>query len=489
MPNRLSLSRAARIAGVSRGDLQNRIREQDAETFEGQITIEALLALYPHIDLNADPTLERVQRLRTEAKPKRHYSDGWLPDPAVLMERLKEFQHILVQTKSALNAAEELLNGTVEELIDITRSPDAEVKERLGLYIEHLQKTMQRVERVDDARAQLFAQNAMLKVVTANVRLLPSGHEILIEGDDSILDAGLKAGLHMNYGCSSGNCGACKCKVLQGAVRKLRDHDYIISSKEQEQGYILACSNTAISDLVIEASEAGWDEELPHQEIRVTVRKVEPVSENLMLLQVQTPRTHSLRFKAGQQVKLTAENGGTADLFIASCPCDGRNLQFLCGRKAGHPFCDSLFDGTIAKQTLLIEGPSGGFVLHEDSTTPVLFVSMGLGIAPVKSLVEQAITIDNAERIGLLQVGTIQPGSSLENLCRSWNDSLDNFNYVQLTEDSPLDVQVDAMRKLLNGYADTEVYVAGPAKWLETLSEEARISGLDTQAWTQQPID
>ncbi len=114
------------------------------------------------------------------------------------------------------------------------------------------------MERAEDARAALFAKDALLKIVTASIRLLPSGHEFFLEGNDSILDAGLKAGLYLDYGCTSGNCGSCKCKVVSGAVRKLRDHDFVISAREQEEGYVLACSNTAISDLVIEATKPAW---------------------------------------------------------------------------------------------------------------------------------------------------------------------------------------------------------------------------------------
>ena len=325
----LSLSRAARLAGVSRGDLQKRIREEDVKTFEGKLTVELLLTLYPHIDIDSDPVLERVQKIRAETKPKSHYSDGWIPDAEVLMTRLKQFQHTLVQTKSALNAAEFLMQETVEDLSAALASPSAQLRSKVRQSISRLEKTTQRAEKADDARAALFAKDALLKLVSASIRLLPSGHEFFLKGNDSILDAGLKAGLYLDYGCTGGNCGACKCKVISGAVRKLRNHDYIISAREQEEGYILACSNTAISDLVIEAREAGMEEELPYQEIRATVRKIEPVGEDMALVHVQTPRTRTLRFKAGQQVKLTAEDGSQSDLCIASCPCDGRNLQFL----------------------------------------------------------------------------------------------------------------------------------------------------------------
>ena len=489
MPNKLSLSRAARLAGVSRGELQKRIREEDAETFEGQLTIEVLLELYPHINMDADPVLERVQRIKAAAKPKRHYSDGWMPDPEVLMSRLNEFQHTLVQTKSALNASETMLQETLEELSEAMQEPSEQLREKVELCIERLEKTMQRAERADDARAALFARNAMLKIVTSSIRVLPSGHEFFLEGNDSILDAGLKAGLYIDYGCSSGNCGACKCKVISGAVRKLREHDFVLSAKEQDQGYILACSNTAISDLVIEANEAGMADELPFQEIRAVVRKIEVMGNDTALLNVQTPRTQSLRFKAGQQVVVSAEDGSSAELSIASCPCDGRNLQFILGRRPEEPFNRLVFDGTLARQTVLLRGPTGGFVLQEESAAPALFLAKGEGFGPIKSLVEQAITIDNAEQLHLVQVGSNPPGSTLDNLCRAWADSLDNFLYTAVAEEIGAGEMLDLLADASHLAPPVELYVAGPVEWIDELREAAGGHGLDAGQWHVQAME
>lgn len=489
MPKLLSLSRAARLAGVSRGELQQRIREEDLKTFEGELTVELLLQLYPHIDLEADPMLEKVRRIRAEAKPKTHFSDGWMPDPEVLMTRLKEFQHVLVQTKSALNNSDALLQQTLDDLNAAAEAPEDQLRDHILKCIGKLEKAMQRVERAEDARAALFAKDIMLKIVSASIRLLPSGHEFFLEGSDSILEAGLKAGMYIDYGCSSGNCGACKCKVVAGAVRKLRSHDFILSAKEQEEGYILACSNTAISDLVIEAREANAREPLPHQNIRATVRKIEPVGDDLALLFVQTPRTQSLRFKAGQSVSLTTENGNSDDLYIASCPCDGRNLQFLVARVPGKSFNDTVFSKTMNKQTLTIDGPKGGFVLRDDSSTPAIFLAKGTGFAPIKSLVEQAITIDNAERLCLIQVGGNPQGSYLDNLCRSWSDSLDNFTYSSPAHDCTAGNLVDLVKQATGNMNRFDLYIAGPQDWLSSVTVKALSRGFDTTNWYCQPTD
>jgi len=489
MPKLLSLSRAARLAGVTRGELQKRIRQEDVKTFEGELTVDLLLELYPHIDLESDPMLERVKRIRTEAKPKSHYSDGWMPDPKVLMSRLKEFQHTLVQTKSALIAAETVMQETLDDLGASLQSGEDQLRSAVVKCISRLEKAMQRAERADDARAALFAKDALLKIASASIRLLPSGHEFFLEGNDSILEAGLKAGLYIDYGCSSGNCGACKCKIVSGAVSKLREHDYVLSAREQEEGYILACSNTAISDLVIEAAEAGLEEELPYQKIRATVRKVEPIGDAAMLLHVQTPRTQSLRFKAGQQVRLTLENDSSADLCIASCPCDGRNLQFLICRKPGDSLHDTVFNQALSRQTVLLQGPAGGFVLQEESTAPLLFLCKGAGFGPIKSLVEQSITIDNAEGLQLVQVGGNPVGSSLDNLCRSWNDSLDNFVYTATDPDCTTADLAGLLAASVSGSPRVQIYLSGPSDWLGELLDAAGAEGLDPSDWQHWAVD
>ena len=174
MPKLLSLSRAARLAGVSRGELQKRIREEDLKTFEGELTVELLLRLYPHIDLEADPMLEKVRRIRAEAKPKTHFSDGWMPDPEVLMTRLKEFQHVLVQTKAALNNSDALLQQTLDDLNAAAQVPEEQLREQLLRCSANLERAMQRVERAEDARAALFARDVMLKIVSASPAQAPA---------------------------------------------------------------------------------------------------------------------------------------------------------------------------------------------------------------------------------------------------------------------------------------------------------------------------
>lgn len=120
---------------------------------------------------------------------------------------------------------------------------------------------------------------------------------------------------------------------------------------------------------------------------------------------------------------------------------------------------------------------------------PTLFLAKEGGFSPIKSLVEQAITIDNAEGLNLIHIGGNPADSSLDNLCRSWDGSLDNFSYTSTANDISAD---ELAQLILNAATDsdrTEVYIAGPAAWLESVMDAASRNGLDTGVWYTESTD
>lgn len=314
--------------------------------------------------------------------------------------------------------------------------------------------------------------------MTAQVRAQPSGHEFSVESNDTLLEAALRAGLSVGYGCSNGNCGQCKAKLLSGQVRKTRHHDYVLTEAEKNAGVMLMCCNTALIDLVIEAREANGSSDMPLQSIAAKVKSVRPLAEDLRLLHLQTPRSNRLRFLAGQSVSLTLPNGSAAALPVASCPCDDRNLEFHVERRAGDAFREGVFKGFNSADTVRVDGPRGAFVLNEESTRSLIFIACGSGFAPVKSLIEHAMALEVAKALRLYWIASGETGHYLNNLCRSWADALDNFRYTPVTADGALlraNPMQDVLARVLQDHADLvehDVYIAGPeplvneAEWL-----------------------
>jgi predicted ferric reductase len=71
-------------------------------------------------------------------------------------------------------------------------------------------------------------------------------------------------------------------------------------------------------------------------------------------------------------------------------------------------------------------------VLNENSPRALVFIAEGIGFASIKGLIEHAMALDTAEQIYLFWIATDEEPPYLHNLCRAWNDALDNFEYRPL---------------------------------------------------------
>jgi CDP-4-dehydro-6-deoxyglucose reductase len=491
MPQLLSLSRAARLANVSRAELQGRIRRGDIETFEGQVAASDLLRLYPTVSLDQHETIDRVERIKAAAVPRQRDIDAVLPSPEVLVSRLRALADTLVEKASALEAAERILQQLADRLNALVDSSHSDIGSGLRETIDWLEGARQELaERPpSDSEARLLVKDALLRIMAANVKLIPSGHEFFVEGTETILDASVRSGLHLSYGCSSGNCGSCKARLLSGEVRRTRAHDYVLSEREKQMGYILTCSNTAVTDVVLEAAEAISVDDLPPQDIRATVRKVKRLGEDVIELQVQTPRTQTLRFMAGQRAVLTLEEGASAELSIASCPCDGRNLHFFVRRRSGHAVSEALFSGRVHHgQPITVRGPTGQFVLAEDSPEPAVFVAFGDGFAPIKSLIEHAVSIDLIESFHLYWSVPEPEGQYQAGWCRAMKESLDNFSYTPII-DATVEDLLALLRTDFPEPGGARLYVAGPRAQVQAFSAGLAGMGVPGGRLTAETID
>ena len=66
---------------------------------------------------------------------------------------------------------------------------------------------------------------------------------------ESILDAGLRAGVDMRYSCKGGVCSTCRCKLVEGKVDM--DVNYALEDYEIARGFVLSCQSFPVTDRVI----------------------------------------------------------------------------------------------------------------------------------------------------------------------------------------------------------------------------------------------
>ncbi|HCI14873.1 MAG: ferredoxin [Gallionellales bacterium GWA2_60_142] len=470
MNEMLSLTRAARLIGVTRAELQKKIQRGEMISHDGMVTVGNLLVCYPDAQLEDTAESRRVAQIKERAFGKRVFERA-LPDAEVLAARVTELGKTLAINQGQVRQFNTLLGKLWDKLAETesrlppeSRMTMAELKTWIKQEVESAMEP--------GFINPLEIKDSVLRIIAAQVTILPSRHDFLVEGHDTLLEAAMRAGIPLNYGCSGGNCGLCKARVVSGEVKKTRSHDFVISEAEKNQGYILLCSNTAVSDLVIEAPVAGGVQDIPFQQIEAHVKTTGHLNDDMLLLHLQTPRTQRLRFLAGQSVTLRVGQAYSAELPIASCPCDDRNLLFHIHRQPGNLFSDYVFDRLHHNDVVEIEGPQGEFILHEKSPRPLYFFAFDTGFAPIKSLIEHALSLE-AESICLHWFGSSPQHIYLQNIAQAWQDALDNFRHEEHIAGFDLRTVSGKRKETLLGQlgdivaADAEllqgdIYIAGP---------------------------
>jgi len=489
MPRLITLSRAARLVGVKRGALQKKIREGELRTFEGEILLTDLLHSYPRAEVEDTSMLERVEQIMEQAVNKIVRPVDDTPDYSALAARILALSHELATARHEARRLAAVING-LQEHFDILSTGDTLPDDAFSTLRQWFETTLANGTEDELETDEIFAQEVFLRVMAAQVRLLPSGHEFLIEGSDSILEAGLRGGLALAYGCSNGNCGKCKARLVSGQIKKIRQHDYVLTEAEKGLGYFLTCSNTAVTDVVLEADEALGSQDIPQQDIDIRIRKIEHPDDRVIILQAKTPRTNRLRFLAGQFLALTVNDLPPRDCSITSCPCDDMNLQFQIPVIAGDRFSEYLAGNTRTHDVIHIKGPHGDFTLDEESSRSLVFIAGNAGFGPIKSLIEHAMALDIAEDIHLTWITTDDNSHYLGNLCRSWMDALDNFHYsaLQAEKETSVESLLPEITGKLGRLDQYDYYLCMPESLLEPVQSFLTTNGTPAKQVHVEPV-
>ncbi|MCE5181122.1 MAG: CDP-6-deoxy-delta-3,4-glucoseen reductase [Betaproteobacteria bacterium] len=222
------------------------------------------------------------------------------------------------------------------------------------------------------------------------ITVKPSGHEFSAEADESILDAALREGRTLPYGCRNGACGVCKGKILEGAVDYGNYQAHALSEAEKAAGLALFCCAKPKTDVVIEVHEVADTQDIKPKTMPCKVEKIEMAAEDVAVLSLKLPAGERLQFLAGQYIDILLKDGKRRAYSLANAPHDDNYLQLHIRRVPGGSFSDHVFTEMHEKAILRFEGPLGSFFLREDSDKPILLLASGTGFAPVKAMLEHA---------------------------------------------------------------------------------------------------
>ena len=323
------------------------------------------------------------------------------------------------------------------------------------------------------------------------ITIKPSNHVFVAESGETVLQAALREGYALPYGCRNGACGTCKGKIIQGTVDFGSHNEDTLTEMEKQAGMALFCCAIPLSDLIIESREIGAIKDIKIRTMPCRVHKLERAAPNVMVISLKLPASERLQFLPGQYIDILMKDGKHRSFSLANAPHDDELLQLHVRNYPGGTFAEHVFTRMKEKDILRFEGPLGTFFLHEDSDKPIIFVASGTGFAPVKSILEHAFYIRNiqgSERQMVLYWGNrTKADMYMPNLPGAWQQEHDNFTFIPvLSEALPGDdwngrtgLVHEAVMQDFDSLAGYQVYACGAPGMVEAAHRDfTRYRGL-----------
>ncbi len=280
----------------------------------------------------------------------------------------------------------------------------------------------------------------VLVILAARAKLVAGGEVDITVNDErrvrapvggKLLDALAEAGIHLPSTCGGvGTCGQCRVRVVEGGGDILPTEAARITRREAAEGARLACQVAVRQDMRVRVP----DEAFGVEEWRCTVRSNANVSTLIKELVLDLPRGRRIAFRAGSYVQIACPRyrASFADLDIdpeyrgewdrldlrryragtarptvrayslANAPEENEiimlNVRIAIpppGAPARVPpgVVSSYLFGLEPGDEIVVSGPYGHF-LATDTTSEMVFVGGGVGMAPMRSHI-----LDQLERL------------------------------------------------------------------------------------------
>ena len=225
--------------------------------------------------------------------------------------------------------------------------------------------------------------------MTYAVRLTTFDEEIEVAEDETILEIALEENIPYPYGCASGNCGACKSRLVLGEV-DLRAHStFALTEDERARGLILACRSEPRSDCAI--AVLNYDDAVAHPLKRLAgeVESVERLTHDIARIRVKL--SEPLAYTAGQFARVGFPGFAARDYSFATPPGDDGVVEFHVRKMGEGGLSAFIFDELKPGEPAAVEGPLGFAFLREAETGPIFAVAGGSGLAPIHAILAAAL--------------------------------------------------------------------------------------------------
>lgn len=320
-----------------------------------------------------------------------------------------------------------------------------------------------------------------------------SGHKVKISGQeiefnceegDTLLRAGLRAGLGLPYECNSGGCGACKVEVLEGDVDDLWEGAPGLSPRDIKKGRVLSCQCIPTTDCEIKVrlNDKAVSVHTPVK-AAATLYQINQLTDDMAEFCFKTD--NAATFEAGQFALLDFPGiVGSRGYSMCNLPNDQGEWHFIIKKMPGGSATTKLFEDYKVGDEIVIDGPYGLAYLRPEIPRSIVCVGGGSGLSPEMSIVKAA---SKDPRFDDREVYLFYGGRTPKDICTTGLINADedmkakvkNFNAVsdaEAAEAQGWDGAVGFIHELVaktlgDTLAEHEFYFCGPPPMTDALTK------------------
>lgn len=325
------------------------------------------------------------------------------------------------------------------------------------------------------------------------ITLLPFEKQFTCEDNETILQAAIRQGFNLRYGCKHGGCGMCKAQVVEGEVDNTDASSFALLDFEKQQGLSLLCCAYPESDVSIELwdyDEADLLSGAIVQQFEAEVERITPLTHDIRGIQLRLLTPERIEFKAGQYVDvLVPGTTETRSYSMANPPSQNGIVEIMVKLMPGGLFSTYIEQQLKPGERLSLQGPYGNFYLR-DTRSAAIFIAGGSGMAPILSLLR-----DMADRQDLRSVTYFYGARArrdlfqLDELC-GFEQRMPHFRFIPaLSEPQPDDAWdgetgliTEVVKRIVANGKNQEAYMCGPTAMIDAALVTLQRLGVEEHA-------
>jgi len=315
------------------------------------------------------------------------------------------------------------------------------------------------------------------------VHLKPNGNTLTVRKEETILAAALRQNYQFPHSCRNAICGACKGRLLDGKVDYGNKPIYALSEAERESGLILCCSAKPLSDLILQIDEVISPEHIPIQTLTAKILGTHQLAPTVwqVLLQPQEAKPH---YRAGQYLEILHRDESPKPFSIANAPNERGIIELHVRHTPENAYTSELMAEIVERSSLRIKLPFGDCIYPKESGVKTILLAGGTGFAPMKAILEQALTKELAQPIYCYWGARNLEDLYQHDLLLAWAQQYPWLHYVPVL--SLADLSWQGKRGLVHEAVisdhpelhDFQVYASGPPEMVYAAARVFQAHGL-----------